>query len=227
MKLIGRAGGIVACRETPEEYIPDRPPPTQDIINSIRTHYQFGNFPVVRPGFIVGGPLVFSAGRFVHGDQVFAIGQLVMLLQGDIISTSSTEDSELVLDDLMRILDETFGFRVRQASVKRSYLSTIVVEFDRTFSAYIDKNAKMEQAINDMLPPGIEERRFKSISFGKVDMADPASITDQILLIENADFAIERRAGQPLSSNRFYCTAPMRTSDHIRALEQIEAIARG
>jgi hypothetical protein len=226
MKVIGRAGGVVASREAPEEYIPDRPPPTQDIVNLIRATYQFVNFPILQPNFNANGPFIFAAGRFIQDDQAFAITQLMMLVDGDIVGTTSTDDSELVLDDLMRVLDETLGFRLRQANTKRSYVSTIVVEFDKSFSAYIDKIEKMENVINGMLPPEIEQRWFKAISFGREDMPETI-VTSQITLMENVDFTIERRTGQPRSSNRFYCTAPMRTADHIRALEQIEAIARG
>jgi hypothetical protein len=184
------------------------------------------SFPVLQPGFNASQPFSYSAGRFTHGDQTLAITTLMMLVNGDIIATTSTEDSELVFDDLVRLLDEKFGFRLRHANIKRSYLSTLVVEFDNAFSSYIDKIARMEGAINSLLPPGIEERYFKSISFGRSPSSDPEVAIDQISAVEKADFTIERRAGQPLSSNRFYCVAPMRTADHIRALEQIEQIAR-
>jgi hypothetical protein len=227
MKLIGRAGGVVASREPPEEYIPDQPPPLQDLINLVRTTYQFGVFPVIQPGFNTNNPLGFAAGRFVHNDQVFAVTQLMMLTHGDIVVTTSTDASELVMDDLMRLLDEQCGYRLWKANSKRSYLSSIVVEFDAAISAYIDKIARMEGVINDVLQLDGDKRWFKSLTFGKIVMAEESVVTDQISLIENADFTIERRVGQPLSSNRFFCVAPMRTSDHIRALEQIEAIAHG
>jgi hypothetical protein len=222
MRLIGRAGGIVACRETPEEYIPDRPAPLQDLVNLVRATYQFANFPTFQPGMSPIGPFSFGAGRFVHGDSVFAINQLMMLPEGDIVATASTDDAELVLDHLMSLLDENLGFRLKQASAKRSYLSTVVVEFDNAFSIYIEKIGKMERAINDLLSES--ERHLKMLSFGREDLAVGG---DQIALIENADFTIDRRAGQPFLSNRFFCVAPMRTNDHLRALEQIEAITRG
>jgi hypothetical protein len=44
--------------------------------------------------------------------------------------------------------------------------------------------------------------------------------------LPNADFAIERRAGEPYSSNRFFCTAPMRTEAHVRVLGLIETAMR-
>jgi hypothetical protein len=226
MKLIGHAGGVVASREPPEEYIPDRPPPLQDLINLVRETYQFGVFPVVQPGFNANGPLGFALGRFVHNGQAFAISQLMMLTHGDIVATTSTDDSELVMDDLMRLLDEQCGYRLREANNKRSYLSTIVVDFDGAFTSYIDKIARMEGVINEYLQLGSDKRWLKSLAFGRIDMVEPSVVIDQISLVENADFTIERRVGQPLSSNRFFCTAPMRTSDHIRALEQIELIAR-
>jgi hypothetical protein len=227
MKLIGRVNGVVACREAPEEYAPDRPPPMQDVINLIRATYQFANFPIIQPGINLAGPFIFSAGRFSHEDKTFAIAQLIMLQGGDIVGTASTDDSELVINHLMALLDGQFGFRLAQANIKRSYLSAVVVEFDDTFSVYIEKIGRMELAINRLLPPDAKERRFKNFGFGLTDITGPTVILDQLSRIENADFSIERRAGQTFFSNRFYCLAPMRTDDHLRALEQIEEIARG
>jgi hypothetical protein len=224
MKLIGRVSGIVACREAPEEYIPDRPPPMQDVVNLIRETYQFVSFPVLQPGINLNGPFSFGGGRFIHQQQTFAIALLIMMAEGGIVSTTSTEDSDLVIDHLASLLDQNFGYRLKQAKLKRSYLSTMVVEFDNAFSTYIRKIDKMERLINGLLPEGAEERLFKNFGFGREELTGP--VTNQIALVENADFVIERRIGHSFSSNRFYCVAPMRTRDHIRALEQIEAIAR-
>jgi hypothetical protein len=228
MKVIGRAGGLVACREAQEEYMPDRPPPVRDVIDLVRDTYQFVSFPILQQGFNPNSPYVFSVGRFAHGDQAFGITQLVMLPIGDVIGTASTDDSELVLDDLMRLLDENLGFKLRQANPKRSYMSTIVVDFDNAFSSYMEKINEMEKCINSVLIPGNDARWFKGISFGREEgIFEPQGVTEYISLVEKADFTIERRAGQPFSGNRFYCTAPMRTADHIRVLEQIETIMRG
>jgi hypothetical protein len=224
MKVIGRAGGISALREAQEEYIPERPPPAQDIINFVTATYQFVSFPILAPGVPLQGPWVFAGGRFTDGDQTFAISQLVMLPEGDIVATTSTDDSDLVLEHLMALIDDNFGYRLRSASKKRSYMSTIVVEFERSVSDCIDAISKIEGVINRGRSSPLP---FKSIAFGR----DASTLAQENLLlrIESADFIIERRVAQEPKKqfdNRYFCNAPMTTDDHIKALKQIEAILR-
>ena len=82
MKLIGRINGISALREQQEEYTPERIPPVMDVINLIRTTYQFVSFPVFVPGMQLNAPWVFAGGRFTDGKQTFSVAQLVMLTEG-------------------------------------------------------------------------------------------------------------------------------------------------
>jgi hypothetical protein len=224
MKVIGRAGGVSALREAQEEYIPERPPPAQDIINFVKATYQFVSFPVLAAGTPLLGPWVFAGGRFTEGEQTFAISQLVMLPEGDIVATTSTNDSDLVMEHLMALMDDNFGYRLRAASKKRSYMSTIVVEFERSVSDYIDAIGKIEEMINRGRSSPLP---FKSISFG----GDTSILAQENLLlnIESANFTIERRVAQEPKQhldNRYFCNAPMTTDDHIEALQQIEVILR-
>ena len=42
--------------------------------------------------------------------------------------------------------------------------------------------------------------------------------------IDELDFTIERRSGRSFEDNRYFSSAPLRTSDHLVCLEQIEKL---
>jgi hypothetical protein len=222
MKVIGGITGMSAYRALPEEYNPERPPPIQDLINLIRATYQFASFPILGPSLPLNGPFTFAGGRFSDGSANFGIGQLIFLTDGDIVATASTSDSDLVLEHLISLMDENFGYRLRTAHKKKSYHSTIVIEFDESLDRYIEKLARIEELLKAFRAQDDPYRlQFKSLTFGG-DSSPPG--VDLLVQIERADFTIERRAGQT-NPNRYFCTAPMTTEDHMRILRQIEEIA--
>jgi hypothetical protein len=221
MKIIGNLSGIVADREAVEEYLPEAPPGSQQLIELIRTTYEFQVYP--RNAQAAQPVLNFAGGRFSSINQSFAISQLVMAPDGDIVQALTTAQAELVLDDVKRLLDETFGFRLRSAKSTRRFVSNMVVEFDQGLQDYIEAFAKIARTINSVRT-GRPSFSIKRMSFGTMEAPQ---LGDIFAAIEFADFLIERRAGRPFEENRYFCSAPMADADHIRVLEQIEAIMRG
>jgi hypothetical protein len=223
MKLVGHLHGIAAYREAIEEYQPKRGSIPRDLVELVRSNYDFQVFPVLTPGTQIPGILTFSAGRYSGDGESFGINQLAMTQDGDIAAAVTTEQADVVLNDLMRLLDENLGYRLRPAHKTKSYLSTLIIEFDHGLEEYIGALSKMAEAINNMRQkmPAFNIRR---LAFGTTDILQP---TDPLVAIETAEFLIERRSGRPFEENRYFCSAPMTTGDHILALERIEAIARG
>jgi hypothetical protein len=58
-----------------------------------------------------------------------------------------------------------------------------------------------------------------AFGYGDITQSTPLQSLDEF---KNVDFLIERRAGEPYSKNRYFSSAPLRTIDHVRVLEQIE-----
>jgi len=223
MKLVGHLHGIAAFREAMEEYQPERGSIPSDLIELVRSNYDFQIFPILASGAQLPAILAFQAGRFASNGQSFAINQLAMSADGDIAATVTTDQADLVLDDLMRLLDENLGYRLRAARKAKHYVSTLVVQFDRRLEEYVGVLGKMAQTINNMRP-GMTPFDLRRLSFGLKDIVQS---TDPLVTVENAEFLIERRTGSPPEENRYFCSAPMKTADHILALKRIEAIARG
>jgi hypothetical protein len=222
MRLIGALQGYAAFRESVEEYLPKRGVIQQEMIALVVGRYNFQGFPRLPPGTPPQPLSIFTSGKFPE-EPSFAISQLAMTLNGDIAVAVTTEQADLVLNDLCRLLDEGLGFRLGSAGMRKSYLSNIVVEFDDGFDRYIEKLGNMIRVINHFRP-GKPEFNVKRLAFG---VGDISQTNDPLLSVEESEFLIERRQGSPYESNRYYCSAPMSTTDHIRVLEQIEAIARG
>jgi hypothetical protein len=69
--------------------------------------------------------------------------------------------------------------------------------------------------------------QLQRLAFGTVkrlQLQNPFIQQSQIEIIEAAEYAIERRAGVPISENRYFCSAPLSTAEHIRTLEEIEKV---
>ena len=221
MRLIGPLQGFAAFTEKEEEYQPETGTVQSDLIPFIANRYNFQSFPVLSPGTMPQPVLPFAGGKFVGEGQPFAIGQLLMTQNADVVVTVTTEQAELVLLDLVKALDENFGFRLGEASKRQLLLSNVVVEFDKGLEEYIGKLSQISDIINNL---GAEMPAFniKRLAFGAGDILVPAN--DPVAVMQHADFLIERRQGSPYEANRYFCSAPMHTRDLIRALERIETI---
>jgi hypothetical protein len=221
MKLIGVMQGYATLRAAPEEYQPERGVVYDELIQVIVERYSFQGFPRFAPGTTPPPMLNFVGGKFSEGDLSFAISQLALYPHGIVVIATNTEQAEIVLKDLVIILNQKLGYRLVSLPSRKNLLSNVVVEFDRGLESYIDMLARISYIINDART-GKPPFNIKRLAFGKSDVEQTI---DPILAVENSDFLIERRQGAPYEINRYFSSAPMSTSDHLRVLEQIEAIA--
>lgn len=222
MRLVGRLQGYAAYIELPEEYAPEKGTIQSDLIEFVRNRYGFHGFPTPPPGSMPLSMLLFGGGKFTDGERSFSIGQLLMAQNADMVVTVTTEQAEIVLNDLVAALDQKLGYRLATANKQKLLLSNVVVEFAPGLEENIDKLSKMASVINE-LRPGKSPFNIKRLAFGEGDVQGLSN--DPIAIVRNADFLIERRQGLPYETNRYFCSAPMHTEDHIQALERIEAIA--
>jgi hypothetical protein len=225
MKFIGPIQGIAAYRKPPEEYQPETGMLPQELVELVRVTYGFQSFPQLQPNAPMQAPQDFQMGRFSTDRGSCVINRLIMTIDGDIAIATRTEQADLFLDDLMRLLDENLGYRLRVGAIRKRFVSNIVIEFDRGLENYLVKFSEIIGVINESRPAERLPFNIKRLSFGEMDIF-PAP-TDPLVLIERGDFTIERRTGHSFEENRYFCSAPMTTEDHIGVLERIEAIARG
>jgi uncharacterized protein YggT (Ycf19 family) len=93
------------------------------------------------------------------------------------------------------------------------------VEFD--LDDKIELFRKIESLLDSAIPRPDRPFKAKRLAFG---FGDPAPLLSALSLeaIQNADFLLERRAGEPYAMNRYFSLAPMRTRDHVELMEKIE-----
>jgi hypothetical protein len=225
MRFIGSMQGIAAYRKPPEEYQPETGMLPQDLVELVRVAYGFQSFPQLQPNAPMQATQDFQMGRFSTDRESYVINRLIMTIDGDIAIATRTEQADLFLDDLRRLLDKNLGYRLTVGAIRKRFVSNVVIEFDRGLETDLVKLSEIIDAINNSRPAERLPFNIKRLSFGEMDIFPPS--TDPLVLIEMADFTIERRTGHPFEENRYFCSAPMTTGDHIRVLERIEAIARG
>jgi hypothetical protein len=219
MKLIGSLFGVAAVRVLSEEILPLSNPPIANIVSGVQSLFSFS----VRPPQLAGGiPLVFQSGKIIisEGKEV-GIHQLIMLPDGDMVASANTDFAESGLNTLVEYLNKEFAYRMEGKSGKRFYQSVVVVEFEKQLSQMLPAIASIQELLSRF--HGADPFELLRISFsqgtgGMPNVQSPNPLDG----IEKSDFTIERRAGSPFSENRFFCTAPLRTNDHIRILEEIE-----
>jgi len=220
MKLIGHVGAMASLREAVEEYSPVEGATQTQIIETVRAAYGFQSFPQlgVEPVYIP--QLLFVNGRYAKDDKSFAITHLVMEPIGDTVQTQTTDQAETFIEDLTATLDEKLGFRFATSSKRLSFVSNLVVEFASPLEDYLSVLKRVTDLVADTLP----DRRPFSVKRLAMGAPTLATAVTQVETVESSDFIIERRAGATFDQNRYFSSAPMRTAEHLKLLEQIEGV---
>ncbi len=223
MKFVSAINGTVALHFIGDDVTPPRGLMTRDLINFITAYYHFNVFPQIPQG--IPPSLIqsyhFQSGFMAADADKFPIVQLSIIPNGELVTAVTTEAADIILDDLIARLDEQFGYKFGKAKTRRTYLSNFTVQFDGGFEKKIDAFARIESILNEHIPRPSMPFKIKRLAFGGGEPL-PLSTPMSLDAVDNADFMIERRSGTPYSENRFFCSAPVRTADHLALLERIE-----
>jgi len=201
----------------PTEGLNPRGLETRSLLGAIKDRYAFQKVPdspedISQPS----GGLEFLGGSFLYDQQQIQIVSLKIFNDGLIAETRyTTEASDAVLDDALNYAVHSFGWTFNQNMVKRkAYYSELVVEGSLNINLISDKL----QRISSLLPARSATNRFTAISlrFGVDPTVDGGTNVPQ--------FVIEKRAGVSFTDDRYFCQAPMTTSEHLEILAEVEKI---
>jgi hypothetical protein len=225
MKVIKSLFGTVALRVSGDSVAPEGGFIFRDFIEFVALTYHFTVKPQLPPQGALLMPaiqqLVFQDGVLIVGEKKLAIMQLVALSNEDIITSATTEAAETILNDYMKRLDEALGYRFASSKTdRRAYLSNLVVQFDIPIDERLEGLRKIEACLAREIPRPAWPFKMKRLAFGYGDVAPVSSVSFDAL--EKSDFVIERRSGEPYSESRYFCGAPLSTTEHIRVLEMLE-----
>ena len=149
--------------------------------------------------------------------------QIALPPNGDVVSAASTDQAELVLDDLRSALETFLGFRYSTATYQqRRYYSSLVVEFSQPLEKHLLKIGKICSLLSGEMRWRSEPFNLKMISFGQGNVA--AQPFTDVNLPDHMDFSLQRRNDQPYDSNRYFSSMPTSTDHHLTLLEKLEAL---
>jgi hypothetical protein len=216
---------MAALQIANDDVAPERGVITKEMIEFIAERYQFLAKPVIPPNVPPSALqiLPFQSGAFRIGDEKIVVVAIALIVNGDIVSAVTTESADMILDDLTENLERVFGFRYSTATQRRIYQSNITVQFEGPLEARFEGLSRIEAILNREIERPKLPFKIKRLAFGYGDVITTEQQSQPNLdIIERTDFIIERRAGAAYELNRYFCTAPLKTTEHIRVLELLE-----
>jgi hypothetical protein len=189
------------------------------LIAAVAERYKFATVPTAGDALQQGAK--FAEGALLFEGQVIAIRQLSVFNDGIIVVAWNTDDSDLILKDMMFWATQTFQLREPITKLPTQHVSNVVVEFDLTIERAFNALSKFMKVYEAVLKATynwdypIEPTR---IAFG----ADTTKMPQHT----SADFVIERRAGRPFAERRYFSSVRLRTSAHLELLGQLEDLIR-
>jgi len=169
-------------------------------------------------------PTILRNGVANIGEQKIVIVQLDVMpdVSRIVVHTVTTDEGDVVLDDLVVLLEAACGFRNLKQFTSRLYVSNIIAQFDKGLEDYIPMFKKIQEILTTPMrsSTGInEDVKIERLAFA----FDPLLISAVKSQNNLGNFVLERRQERPFSENRYFSSAPLRTTDHIQILEKIAA----
>jgi hypothetical protein len=223
MQLVNSLQGAVAIHVAADEVTPSNGLISEQLIEFVGNAYNFTVRPQLPRGIVPSLmlPYIFQSGSALLEENRIPVHQLVILANGDIVGSATTDFADKIMNDYLARLDAELGYRFAAAkTIRRTHQSHIVVDFECFVAEKIEKLGKIEKILAKAIHRPKMPFKLKRLAFGSA----PAQAPGQVSLdaFENADFLLERRESDPPVENRYYSAATTTTSEHLRILEAIE-----
>jgi hypothetical protein len=220
MKIISYDSSRVTLLFPLEEIVPLAGINNQLLIEEIRSRYEFARSPdlgLPRAELDKTG-IKFENGIHKAKDEYAQIVDFSAYPDGIVINSKTTDGAESFLEDLICFLKTKHRFREFITEPKIRFISQIVVEFDSKLSKLMPKY----QAISDLINTHIS-RIYGDITSSKIARLEiEFEGSNKGIGSPIPRFSLEQRVGTSFDVERYYCSAPIRTQDHVEVLEQIE-----
>lgn len=199
---------------------------SRDFIDLVAMTYKFTSFPELTPQWVKQPTrtMTFDLGELVLEDRKITINRLDVYSDAAVVTAQTTEDGDVVLDSLLTLMKNA-GYAIREKSIRRNYISAVIVEFDDGIEAYIQAVKSLEDVVSKVFREnlGVETpAQVMRIGFA----CDPSQLRGEDLR-SVAELTIERRANYPFDANRYFSSAPLKTSIHFETLLLMERAMRG
>jgi hypothetical protein len=166
MKVITSESGAIIVRYPSDEIMPDRGMGNSTLFNTLATSFGFA----VRPQPILTQSLFqFQLGTFNSASGPIAITQLVLATDGMAVTTKTTEESDIVMGEIVKLLDDTLHYKIGLSEKRYTYTSNLIVDVDGWFEAYVRGLRSFEDILKTAFSSIDNTFEFKRISFGSGD----------------------------------------------------------
>lgn len=187
-----------------------------DFMKEFIARYEFLRYPQKVEDMDEEKGITFENGKW----NDYGISRMVMFSWGIVVDTNaSTDVSEAVLQDALAWAAERFGLSNRPDLISRKgYVSEIIFRSDLTLPAVNPALQKLSSRITSVISANFHQELNYEIS-GVALHFDTQEVKQFF-----APFKVERHQESPYPDKKFYSGAPLPTDEHIKLLEEFEAI---
>ena len=146
------------------------------------------------------------------------VTEFLIYPDGVVASAPTTKIGHEFLVDILNWLQSEFKFRPLTSKLRELFLSELVVEFDSRLSGFIHGFQAISDAISRLAGPAFATT--DKIDFARIDLEFDK--TSDNVKLQPPRFIIERRPNTPFDRERYFCSAPLQTEEHVKVLKQIE-----
>lgn len=220
MKLIAVEMGRVAMLFPVEEIRPTGGLNVSELVGLLVERYGFQFLPdLSRPWEEMQKSVFkFNSGVFKVNNKQKNILEFTIYNDGIVANTSSTEDSEKFLEDMLGWAKDAFHIREITTKPTFYYSSQIIVEFDIDMNALLSQFKHISDLYGKELKTLYNVQQLPELS----RLAINCDRTKLPITVLGTDFVMERRLNQPYEDKRFFCEAPLPTAQHLQLLRDIE-----
>ena len=216
MELIAITQARIAAMIQLHEWDPFGKALTLEALGTLGKRYSFAKVPTKLEDVDFQRGVELQEGRH----REIRVDRIVIFLNAIVVDTrSSTEDSQVILNDLLELSRGTFGSGLKPA--RQTFASQLVFRSEMQL-------AKMNPILSRMA--GVLSERTSS------DLRHPFTVEPTAILLHvdtaqarttPATFSIERRNEIPFAEKTYFSSAPLRTVEHVKLVEEFEAALLG
>ena len=184
-----------------------------DLLRAIAERYSFQKSPTSYEE-ISSDTRLFQGGKWNN----FQIDELGIYSDGVIAAApSGTDVTTGIVDDLFEFITGEYGFEMTSQREFRHYESGIVIELPENITnRFKGLYALSQDLTNFQVAYDLPAYKFETARISS--FVDPTVYNGKIPL----GFNLERRAGESFEENRWYCSAPLKTEDHLELVTNLE-----
>jgi hypothetical protein len=223
MEILSLESGRATWLFPTEEFAPLGGTDEMAIIQAVVDRYKFTTYPE-KPNReeISKSGLKFQTGAFEFEGKRSGIAEFGFYSDGLVALSNTTEHSNAFLEDIIEFAKANFDFRSPRSEIKKVFVSTVIVEFEKSIAHLLTQHAALLSLVGDYL--NAPQKTSHDIEVMRLDLAlDDSTVASS----GRPRLILEARGTVPLGRKRYYSNAAIHTNSHIQMLTRIEGMFTG